>query len=194
MLTLGLDPGSRVTGFGLVHKEGPRWRAVEAGALSLGQGPLPERLAKLHAGLSALLSKHRPDAVAVEAIFSHKGLRSALILGHARGVALLAVAQAGLSVNEYPPATVKRSLTQGGARSKGAVARAVFQLLGISGPLPADATDALAVAICHLSRNRLLATDSGAPSPFLRALAAAPQIAPSRANLLLKAALRGRAR
>ncbi len=193
MLTLGLDPGSRVTGYGLVRREGPRWRAVEAGVFSLGGGPLPERLSRLHVGLAELIARHRPEAAAVEGIFSQRAARSALILGHARGVVLLALAQAGLEIHEYPPATVKRSLTQGGARSKASVARSVQQLLGLSGELRADASDALAIAICHLSRS-WVPERAGAPSPWLRAIAGAPAAPPSAANLLLRAALKGRGR
>ncbi len=188
MIALGIDTGSRVAGFGVVRLEASgQFRAVAAGAWTLAGHDLSDRLIQLHRALSALLAEHRPAAAAVEGIFSHSGARSALVLGHARGVALLAAAQAEVPIYEYPPATVKRSLTHGGASSKAAVARAVRQLLALEGPLRADATDALASALCHLARHR-----GGGPSPWLRALAGAAPAEPTRQNLLLRAALRGR--
>jgi crossover junction endodeoxyribonuclease RuvC len=196
MRILGIDPGSRITGFGIIESFGAglsgRARAVATGTLRLGDGPLAERLAKLHAALAALLETHRPEAVAVEGIFAKISPRSALTLGHARGVALLCAAQAKLPVFEYPPATIKRSLTTAGAASKQTVARAVGMVLGLRERLAADASDALAVAICHLSRARLNTGPSGTPSAWLRALAAAPAARPSRANAMLAAALKGR--
>ncbi len=191
MIALGIDPGSRVAGYGLVALDGGHFRCVAAGALVLRGDDLPERLVDLHAALGRILAEHRPDAAAVEGVFSHRSPRSAIVLGHARGVALLAIAQAGLPIHEYPPALVKRSLTHGGARSKAAVARAVRQVLRLGdGTLRPDATDALAVAICHLARRP--SQGAAAPSPWLRALASAPAQAPTRANLLLQAAWRGR--
>jgi crossover junction endodeoxyribonuclease RuvC len=191
MVALGIDPGSRVAGYGVVEVgSGGRFRSITAGALVLRGDTLSDRLLDLHRALGKLLLEHRPQAAAVEGVFSHRGVRSALVLGHARGVALLAVAQADVPVYEYPPATVKRSLTHGGASSKAAVARAVRQLLGLTEPLRADATDALAIAICHLARQH--GPLGGRPSPWLRAVASAPAQAPTPQNLLLQAALRHR--
>ncbi len=188
MIALGLDPGSRVAGYGIVRFESDgTFRALAAGAWVLGSGPLEARLLGLHRSLSSLLAEHRPEAAAVEGVFSHKGARSALVLGHARGVALLAAAQAEVPVYEYPPATVKRSLTHGGATSKEGVARAVRRMLGLQEPLRADATDALAVALCHLARH-----GNATVGPWLRALAGAPPAPPTPQNLRLREAWRRR--
>ena len=200
MRILGIDPGSRVTGFGIIETlDGGaggglngRCRAVATGTFRLGDGPLPERLLSLHKGLGALIAEHQPGVVAIENIFTKFAPRSALTLGHARGVALLCAAQADLPIFEYPPATVKRSLTQQGAATKGTVARAVGMVLGLKLQLAPDATDALAVAVCHLSRSRLSFGPRGAPSAWLRALAKAPPQRQTRANALLAAALKGR--
>jgi crossover junction endodeoxyribonuclease RuvC len=192
---LGIDPGSRITGFGLIEGDGRSCRAVATGVIRLGDGPLAGRLLHLHATLSALLSKHAPTVVAIEGIFSQRAPRSALILGHARGVAMLCAAQAELPVFEYPPATVKRSLTSGGAASKGGVARAVAMVLGLREALAVDASDALAVAICHLSRSRGQpgrARSDGQPSAWLRALAASPPRRQTPQNALLEMVARRR--
>src|SRR5207245_1433352 len=106
-------------------------------------------LKEIFAALSLVVAKYKPQSVAVEGLFSFRGLRSALVLAQARGVALLVAAQSGLPVHEYPPARVKKSVGAGGAMGKGAVARMVERLLALSDLKP-DASDALAVAICHL--------------------------------------------
>jgi crossover junction endodeoxyribonuclease RuvC len=154
MRVMGLDPGSRVTGYGVVEVRSSRFNPVAAGTLPLGNGVLADRLLRLHVGLETLFRELRPEALAIEGVFVHRGLRSALTLAHARGVLLLACAQSQLPVFEYAPATVKRSLTQAGSASKGGVARAVSLILGLREELPPDATDALAVAVCHLARSR----------------------------------------
>ncbi len=196
MRVLGIDPGSRITGFGVIEGDGRSCRAIATGAIRLGDGPLAGRLLTLHDALSALLSEHEPMVVAIEGIFSQRAPRSALILGHARGVAILCAAQAELPVFEYPPATVKRSLTSGGAASKGGVARAVALVLGLREKLAVDATDALAVAICHLSRSRSSGhapvSADGKPSAWVRALAASPPRRQTPQNALLEMAARRR--
>jgi crossover junction endodeoxyribonuclease RuvC len=116
--------------------------------------PLEQRLKELHAALVEALRLYRPQSVAVEGVFTFRNARSALILGHARGVALLAAAQAGLPVHEYPPARVKRSVGAGGAADKEAVARMVCTFLELEELERADASDALAVALCHLNHGR----------------------------------------
>jgi crossover junction endodeoxyribonuclease RuvC len=192
MVVLGLDPGSRVTGYGVVSLRDGRFRSLGAGTFQLSADTLAERLAQLHASLVALLGAHRPDATAVEGVFVHRGARSALILGHARGVALLASAQAEVPVFEYAPAAVKRSLTSAGGSSKAGVARSVARMLGLVEPLRADATDALAVAVCHLARHRLTSASDGLPSPWARARLGAPPLVRTAQNRLLEAALRHR--
>jgi crossover junction endodeoxyribonuclease RuvC len=153
---LGIDPGSRVTGFGVVETHGSRLFHLAHGALCVpGELALELRLAQLFHGLTEVLAFWTPDAVAVEGVFAFRNARSALVLGHARGVALLAAAQGGRPVFEYAPAAVKRAVGAGGAASKEAVAKQVRAFLGLSGVLRTDATDALAVAVCHLHRARV---------------------------------------
>jgi crossover junction endodeoxyribonuclease RuvC len=124
--------------------------------------PLEQRLADLFAGLTSAADLFRPDVVAVEGVFTFKNARSALVLGHARGVALLVAAQRALPVHEYPPAKVKKSVGAGGASDKDAVSRMVRTFLGLgAAPERADASDALAVAICHLNHARRLPAATG---------------------------------
>jgi crossover junction endodeoxyribonuclease RuvC len=150
MLVLGVDPGSQRTGYGAVETDGRRHRLVETGALAPGQRlALAEKLRHIHDGLEALIARLRPDALAVEDVFHAHNARSALVLGHVRGVVLLAGARAGLAVHEYPPATVKQQVTGFGRAEKGQVAFMVTRLLELDAAAePGDATDALAVALC----------------------------------------------
>ena len=152
MKIFGIDPGSERTGFGCVESSGSRHRLIDCGALTVpARATFPEKLTVIHAGLSALLARHRPDCVAVENIFYARNVRSALKLGHARGVALLAAAEAGISVVEYAPAEIKRAIVGYGRAEKGQIQQMVKLLLGLEAtPSPHDAADALAVAICHL--------------------------------------------
>jgi crossover junction endodeoxyribonuclease RuvC len=151
---LGIDPGTRVVGWGVVDRQGNALRAVAWGALRApASGEVPARLRLLHEGLRALIAEHRPDRVAVEEAFFGKGARAALALGEGRGAALLAAALADVPVSQFPPATVKKAVTGRGAAAKEQVGAMVRVLLGLpSIPEPADAADALAVAICALHR------------------------------------------
>ena len=165
MKIFGIDPGSERTGYGCVERSGSRHHLVLCGSLAApASATFPERLHHIHAGLAALLEECRPDCVAVESIFHAKNVRSALKLGHARGVALLAASEAGLSVHEYAPAEIKRAVVGYGRAEKGQVGQMVKLLLGLDAiPKPHDATDALAVAICHL-HNGVGAVAPGASS------------------------------
>jgi crossover junction endodeoxyribonuclease RuvC len=155
---LGVDPGSRFTGFGVVEARGSQLHHLAHGVLRVpGELALELRLAELFHGLCEVLARWTPDAVAVEGVFACRNARSALVLGHARGVALLAAAQGGRPVFEYAPAAVKRAVGAGGAASKEAVAKQMRLFLGLAGVLRSDATDALAVAVCHLHRARVVA-------------------------------------
>ncbi len=156
MRVLGLDPGSVRTGWGVIERNGQTARGIGAGVIRVPEkDPLSERLNKIHAGVQSVLAEYKPDAVAVEDIFFARFPQAALMLGHARGVALLAVPQAGLSVSAYPPTVVKRAVVGSGRAEKSQVALLVGALLGPK-TLPAeDATDALAVAITHLNVLRL---------------------------------------
>ena len=156
MRVLGIDPGSRYLGYGVVEERHGKLSHVGHGVIRAGTGPLAERLKVIFAELTLAVEAFRPDSVAVEGVFTHKNARSALILGHARGVALLLAAQAGLEVFEYAPARVKRSVGAGGNDGKDAVSRMVCAALKIEANLErADAYDALAVALCHLSHARI---------------------------------------
>ena len=152
MKIFGIDPGSERTGFGCIESGGSRHRLIVCGALAApARATFPEKLTAIHTGLAALLARHRPDCVAVENIFYARNVRSALKLGHARGVALLAAAEAGLPVVEYAPAEIKRAVVGYGRAEKPQVQQMVKLLLGLdTAPTPHDAADALAVAICHV--------------------------------------------
>lgn len=154
---LGIDPGTAVTGYGVVEPAARRpGRLVECGVLRTApRAALPERLRVLHAGVAELLAAHRPDVVAVEDIFYAKNVRSSLTLGHARGVILLAAAEAGVQVAEFPPAVVKRAVVGRGRATKAQVGYMVQQLLRLEQPpVPADAADGVAVALACLLRGR----------------------------------------
>jgi crossover junction endodeoxyribonuclease RuvC len=147
----GIDPGSERTGFGCIETDGTRHRIVLCGAITVpAPSTFPDKLLRIHRRLAALLEECRPDCVAIENLFHATNVRSALKLGHARGVAMLAAVQAGLPVVEYTPAEIKRAVVGYGRADKSQVQQMVTLLLGLSAP-PAsyDAADALAVAICH---------------------------------------------
>lgn len=171
MLVLGIDPGSRYLGYGLVELRNHRASHVASGVVRAdGKAPLAQRLATIFAELQTVVDVFKPKAVAVEGVFTHKNARSALILGHARGVALLLAAQRGLDVFEYAPARVKKAVGAGGNDSKDSVARMVERLLQLPEPLErADAYDALAVALCHLNQLRVpRVSGPGRAAPVLR--------------------------
>jgi crossover junction endodeoxyribonuclease RuvC len=149
---VGIDPGSERTGYGCVETDGRRHRLVTCGAITAAAGDaFPARLARIHRELTTLFMKTRPDCVAVESVFHAASARSALKLGHARGVALLAAVEAGCTIAEYTPAEVKRAVVGYGRAEKRQVQQMVKLLLGLARPpSPYDAADALAVAICHV--------------------------------------------
>jgi len=154
---LGIDPGTAVTGFGVVETRngGPGPGAlVECGVIRFARrSPLPRRLHELHAGIVELIDRHHPDVLALENAFYHKNVRTTLVLGHARGVVLLAAQQAGLVIAEYPPATVKKTVAGAGGAHKSQVGAMVARLLRLrQAPRPADAADGVAVALTHLLR------------------------------------------
>jgi crossover junction endodeoxyribonuclease RuvC len=148
----GIDPGSERTGYGCVETDGRRHALVCCGAISPpARTPFSERLRVIHAELGRLLHESRPDAVAIENLFHAVNVRSALKLGHARGVAMLAAVEAGVALVEYTPAEIKRAVVGYGRAEKPQVQRMIALLLGLGAPPhPHDAADALAVAICHV--------------------------------------------
>jgi crossover junction endodeoxyribonuclease RuvC len=153
---LGIDPGSRFMGYGVIEERQGRLVHVGHGVIKAdSDAPLEHRLQTLYVELDAAMREFRPSSVAVEGLFTFRNARSALILGHARGVALLVAAQQGLSVSEYSPAKVKRAVGASGGSGKDAVGLMVQRFLSISSFERADASDALAVAICHLNHSRL---------------------------------------
>lgn len=167
MIVLGIDPGSRRCGYGVVERAGARLRVVESGVLEPGERPVAERLGRILDGLDAVISRSRPDAVSIEQVFSGASPRSALVLGQARGVALAAAARAGLSVFEYAPSAVKLAFTGNGRAGKDQMVRTARMLLGAD-PRLADEADALAIAVCHLARRLLAVPSGGARVPATR--------------------------
>jgi crossover junction endodeoxyribonuclease RuvC len=154
MRVLGIDPGTQYLGLGLVESLAGRHVHVAHALLEPRSYPtLPDKLAYLFDNISELIAVHKPTEVAVEGVFHAKNARSAIILAHARGIALLAAAKAGLKVFEYPPASVKKAVGVSGAAEKDAVTRMVCTLLRLEEVERADCADALAVAICHLNHS-----------------------------------------
>jgi len=155
MVVFGIDPGSTVTGWGVISQSRGRLSLIDCGCVkTTSKTPIPERLMTIHASLVEALERNEVDSVAIEAIFRHKSSESALRLGQARGVALLAAMQAGHIAHEYNAMTVKRSVGAHGRADKAAVGRMVAALLGAAPPGPADITDAIAIAITHLAHAR----------------------------------------
>jgi len=157
MRILGIDPGSRTTGYGLIEQQGNHLLHLENGAIITRSGsPLADRLALIYAQLEELIQKFQPDAVAVEQVFMAKNPASALKLGHARGVALLAGVRAGLPVAEYSALQVKSAVVGYGQAAKAQVQQMTRTLLCLPEIAQEDAADALAVAICHAHSHKLI--------------------------------------
>ena len=163
MFVLGIDPGLTRTGYGLVRRAHPP-QAVAVGVIRTHpDATTPERLAEIHADLSGIIADHRPDVVAIERVFTNRNLRTAIAVSRASGMALLAAAQAGIPVVEYTPTAVKLAVTGDGSADKRMVGEMVTRRLKLpSIPKPADAADALAVALCHVQSMRL-APSGGRP-------------------------------
>ncbi|MGH9340502.1 MAG: crossover junction endodeoxyribonuclease RuvC [Acidobacteriota bacterium] len=156
MIVVGVDPGSRVTGYGLVAVQGNRRQCVDYGSITGASGQentFPERLNRIHSSLCGIFQRYSPDVVAVEDVFYAVNVKSALRLGHARGVVLLAAAQFGIPLVEYSPLEVKKAVVGYGRAEKGQIQLMVKRLLNLKeSPEPHDAADALAVALCHAFR------------------------------------------
>jgi crossover junction endodeoxyribonuclease RuvC len=152
VLVLGIDPGLATTGYGLVRKVKHELSAVAYGVVKTPAGrPIAERLQQLYRDLSALIGQHQPDESAVEELFFSRNVRTAMSVGQARGVTLLALADAGLAVTEYTPLVIKQAVSGFGGADKTQMQAMVKMLLKLDHvPRPDDAADALAVAICHL--------------------------------------------
>lgn len=154
MRVLGVDPGTVVTGWGVIDCHRGQLRHVDSGTIRAGRGSLPARLALIYAELGEVARRHAPDAFSLERNFLARNVQSAFRLGEARGVAMAAAALAGLPLAEYTPATVKKTVTGHGGARKSQVQEAVLRLLSLSGRLAVDEADALAVAACHALRVR----------------------------------------
>lgn len=171
MRILGLDPGSRVCGYGVVEQDGRALRYVECGVLTSPEArPMEQRLGEIARGLREVIDELAPDAVAVEDVFVHKNARSALALAQARGMALAVVGLCGLGVASYPPALVKKTVVGSGAAGKDQVGRMVQAMIGLRSLPRADASDALAIALTHCrvvrpTAVRLVAAARPTPAP-----------------------------
>lgn len=161
---LGLDPGTRHFGWGVVSKAGTRLVHVAHGVISIAnEGALGDRLVAIERELLIVIEEHKPVEASIESLFFAKDAQAAAKLGHARGVALLVCARAGLPFGEYPPARVKRTITGAGRAEKPQVAQMIRVMLGLTTTPKADAADALAIAVTHL-QGRAFAALSASPA------------------------------
>jgi crossover junction endodeoxyribonuclease RuvC len=148
---IGIDPGSRLTGYGIVEVAPGAVSYLASGCIRTPDGPFPERLAEIYRGVSELIDQHCPQAMAIEDVFLAKNPDSALKLGQARGVAIAAGVAFGLPIHEYAAKTVKLGLVGNGRATKSQVQHMVRVILSLPGEPQADAADALAIAICHVN-------------------------------------------
>ena len=164
---LGVDPGTAVTGWGVIERRDGRTSHLAHGAVTMhSRLTLAGKLAAIHAALADLCGEWRPDVLALEQSFVGRNVQSAFRLGEVRGVAMLAAAAAGITVAEYPPATVKLAVTGHGRAEKDQVQRAIARELRVVETMVPDAADALAIALCHLLTSRMtaaLASAAGTP-------------------------------
>lgn len=150
-IILGVDPGSRITGYGLIRSEGRCMEYLDSGCIRMGDKPLSERLQIIYAGLAELIATYRPEEFAIEQVFLARNADSALKLGQARGAAIVCAANAGLPVFEYSARQVKQAIVGKGSAEKAQVQHMVQALLNLSSKPQADAADALAIALSHIN-------------------------------------------
>ncbi len=157
MIILGIDPGTIIMGYGIIADQDDEVTLINYGALTTKAGsPMPERLSYLYNHLTEIVSRHHPDTMAVETPFIARNVKSALAIGRAQAIAILAAANQGIPVYEYTPAQIKQRVANYGASSKEQIQEMVRLQLGLTeAPQPSDAADALAVALCHLSEMHL---------------------------------------
>lgn len=153
-IILGIDPGSRITGYGIVREQNRQLIYLDSGCIRTEKGAFSDRLLQIFNGICILMDRFQPDEVAIEQVFIYKNPSSALKLGHARGVAMVACASHRVPISEYSPREVKQSLVGYGAAEKGQVKQMVVQLLRLSAEPQADAADALAIAMTHGHQRR----------------------------------------
>lgn len=158
MIIMGIDPGFAITGYGVVKYEGNKFSVIDHGVITTEASMvLPERLLILSNGLEELITKYKPDAISVEELFFNKNIKTALNVGHGRGVALLTAAKSGVEVHEYTPLQVKQAVAGYGRADKKQMQQMVKIILNLQAiPKPDDAADALAVAICHGHSHKML--------------------------------------
>jgi crossover junction endodeoxyribonuclease RuvC len=170
LLVLGIDPGTAVTGYGLVRDDktngrGPtNMRLIECGVIrTKARDPLPSRLREIHEGVAELIARHKPDHLAVEDVFYARNVRTTLALGHARGVVLLAGESAGVAIHEFPPAEVKKAIVGTGSATKEQVQFMLTRLLRLrQAPEPADASDGVAAAVTYVLTAHIALLSNGA--------------------------------
>lgn len=148
-IILGIDPGSRITGYGLIKEDNQRLLYIDSGCIRTSEGELSQRLLQIFNGICFLMEEYSPNEVAIEQIFMHQNPNSALKLGHARGVAMVACASHRMQVHEYSAREVKQTVVGYGAAEKNQVKQMVVHLLMLNKAPQTDAADALAIAICH---------------------------------------------
>ena len=149
MIILGIDPGSRSTGFGIIDNQADRIAYIASGNIRVSGENLPQKLGHIFAAVDAVIQEHHPLQMSIENVFMSRNADSALKLGQARGAAICAAHQAGLEIAEYAPREIKQALVGNGAASKDQVQHMVKRLLGLQQELQADEADGLAIAICH---------------------------------------------
>lgn len=172
MIVLGIDPGTAVTGYGVVEgARGALHRLIECGVIrTKPRDSLAARLQEIHFGVVELIERHRPDAMSIEDVFYARNVRTTIVLGHARGVILLAAVNAGLEIDEYPPAEIKKAVVGSGAATKEQVQFMVARLLRLkTPPEPSDAADGVAAALARIMR-----PDFSGPQSAVSPLSAAP--------------------
>lgn len=154
---LGIDPGSRLTGFGVVDFDGDKAQYVASGTVKSIDGEFADRLRQIFESIGSIVDEYRPDIVVVESVFMHKNAGSALKLGHARSAAICATFKYGLEIHEYAPREIKQAVVGTGAATKEQVQHMIVSILSLDGVPAEDAADALAAAICHGHRRRIQA-------------------------------------
>lgn len=155
-IILGIDPGSRITGYGIIREERRKIYYLDSGCIRTSEGELSQRLLEIFNGICQLMDTFAPDEVAIEQVFMHQNPNSALKLGHARGVAMVAAASHRVKVSEYSARQVKQAVVGYGAAEKSQVKQMVVNLLSLTSSPQNDAADALAIAICHSHMRRSL--------------------------------------
>ena len=155
-IILGIDPGSRTTGYGVIEATGNQYTYLTSGCIRITGEAIGERLEQIHAGLSQIIAEYQPDEAGIEQVFMHRNPGAALKLGQARGAAIVTAAQHGLSVHEYSARQVKQSVVGYGAAKKEQVGHMVRTILNLSAMPQEDAADALAIALCHYNTRQSL--------------------------------------